>query len=133
MLAAAAGNYFAVATNDAGSTSSNPAVLTVLPAPAAPTITSHPAGQSVNAGANATFSVVANGNPSPTYQWRKDGVNISGATDATLNLISVSAANAGAYSVVVTNNLGFVTSNPAILSLTSVPAITRQPVGQSVS
>ena len=47
---------------------------------AAPRITSEPANQTTDPGADVTFSVVATGSPDPTYQWQKNGVSISGAT-----------------------------------------------------
>jgi len=118
-----AGNYTVVVTNSAGSVTSSAAVLTVN-APAAtataPTITTQPTNQSVNAGANASFAIAATGSPAPTYQWRKDGTAIGGATAATFTLTAVSAANAGTYTVVVTNSAGSVTSSGATLSV-SVP------------
>jgi hypothetical protein len=46
----------------------------------APIITAQPQAQNINAGENVAFNVSANGNPVPTYQWRRDGVNIPGAT-----------------------------------------------------
>lgn len=81
----------------------------------APTIVSQPQTQSVAVNASVTFLVVANGNPSPSYQWRKDGANIVGATSPNLTLNNVQSNNAGTYSVVVTNAVSSVTSNDAIL------------------
>ena len=102
----------------------------------APAITTQPASQTVTAGANVTFTAAADGSPEPTFQWRKDGTAISGATSATLTLSSVSAASAGAYSVVATNTVGSATSNAATLTVnaavvTVAPALTAQP--QSVT
>lgn len=91
---------------------------------AAPTITTHPANVTVNAGATATFSVVATG--SPNYQWRKDGADLAGATGATLTLTNVSVADAGKYSVLVSS----LVSNDATLTVNPIPAapvITGQP------
>jgi hypothetical protein len=51
------------------------------------------------------------GTPAPTYQWRKDGVALPGATNDTLTLTNVAATQAGAYSVVVTNSASSVVSN----------------------
>ena len=98
----------------------------------APSITTQPTAQTVNAGAAVTFSVVASGTPAPSYQWRKDGTAIGGATSASLALTNVQTANAGAYTVVVTNSAGSVTSNAATLTVNTVvvgnpPAITVQP------
>jgi hypothetical protein len=96
----------------------------------APSITGQPANVTANAGANASFSVVATGTPAPTFQWRKDGVPLTGATAATLSLNAVTAANAGSYTAVVTNAAGTATSNAATLtvnSVTAIPTITTQP------
>ncbi len=101
---------------------------------AAPTITTQPASLSVNAGGAATFSVVATGGGTLSYQWTRDGVNISGATSATLTLPSVSASSAGAYRVVVTGSGGTVTSQPATLTVVTAqaPTIVTSPLTQTV-
>jgi hypothetical protein len=70
-----------------------------------PIITTEPQSQSVTAGASVTFNVVSVSATSQTYQWRKDGVALSGATAASLTLSNVQSANAGAYSVAVTNTV----------------------------
>ena len=83
----------------------------------APVITTQPQNQTVQAGANnVTFTIVATG-ASLNYQWRKDGVNISGETVSTLTLNSVTAANSGGYSVVVSNPYGSVISTTASLAV----------------
>ena len=69
--------------------------ITVAPAAtAAPQIVTQPTTQSVNAGATVVFRVEATGSPAPTFQWRKDGATIAGATGATLTLSSVQTASA---------------------------------------
>jgi hypothetical protein len=101
---------------------------------AAPTITTQPAGLSVNAGGSATFSVVATGGGTLSYQWTKEGVNVSGATASTLTLPSVSASSAGDYRVVVTGSGGTVTSQPATLTVVTAqaPTIVTRPLTQTV-
>lgn len=118
-----AGSYTVVVKNSAGSVTSNPATLTVLTPATAPTITTQPVSQTVTVGANVTFSVVATGTAPLSYQWRKDGNPISGATSATLTLNSVSTSDAGTYTVVVSNTAGSATSNPATLTVNN-PTIT---------
>lgn len=122
-----------VVTNSLGSVTSSPATLTVNPAPAAPTITTQPTSQTVAAGSPVTFSVVATGTPTPTYQWRKGGVNITGATGSSYTISSVVSTDAGSYTVVVTNTQGTVTSTAATLSVLYAPVITTQPASQTVS
>jgi hypothetical protein len=61
------------------------------------------------------------GTPAPVFQWSKDGAPINGATSATLTLNGVTSANAGAYTVVVSNAAGSVPSAPAVLTVTAGP------------
>jgi uncharacterized delta-60 repeat protein len=83
-----------------------------------PTVTTPPASQTVNAGARATFSVVATGVPAPAFQWYKAGAPIPGATASTLDLARAQLPDAGEYAVTVTNVVGEVTSAPAVLTVT---------------
>jgi len=83
-----------------------------------PTITTQPLNQSVSSPQTATFSVVAGGSAPFSYQWRKNGVDISGATSASYTTPGTSTGDNGAiFTVVVTNALGSVTSANAILSV----------------
>jgi glucose/arabinose dehydrogenase len=85
----------------------------------APVITNQPQSISVPQGNQASFSVTATGTPPLSYQWRKNTVNIPGATNATYTIPSVVPADAGNYSVVVSNTAGSVPSNDAVLIVTS--------------
>jgi PKD repeat protein len=96
----------------------------------APAITTQPQSQSKYVGQSVTFTVVATGNPVPTYQWRKGGVNITGATTASYTIASIALGDAGTYDVVATNSQGSATSNGAVLTLC---AITLQPTTISVA
>jgi hypothetical protein len=108
-----AGAYDVVVSNSSGSvTSSPPAILTVL---VPPTITTQPQSLTVTNGDNAGFTVVASGVPAPTYQWRKDGTNISGATSDSYTITGVTTNDAGGYDVVVANAAGAITSSPPAL------------------
>ncbi len=113
-----AGSYDVVVSNAASSVTSAVAQLIVTPASSAPAISTQPVAQSVPVGAAATFAVVASGTPAPTYQWRKDGAVVPGATSATLTFATVTEAHAGAYSVVVSNSAGSVSSASATLTVT---------------
>jgi pectin methylesterase-like acyl-CoA thioesterase len=88
-----------------------------------PTITAQPTNKTVAAGSPASFSVAATGLPNPAYQWRKNGVNIPGATNATLSIASAALADNGTYSVAAANSAGQVTSANAVLTVpaTSTP------------
>jgi len=81
----------------------------------APGITVQPQGQSGYWGKSVTFTVVAYGTQPLAYQWFKDGASIDGATQFMLSLSNLSTSAAGTYSVVITNSVGSVTSNPALL------------------
>ncbi len=129
-----AGGYSVVVSNTFGSVTSQVAVLTVLD----PGIGGQPASRTNNCGTLATFSVLAVGTSPFNYQWRKDGVNlsdggnVSGAQTVTLSLSPVWGADAGGYSVVVSNVYGNVTSLVATLAVRD-PLITSQPVSQSAN
>ncbi len=89
----------------------------VLVAPTAPTITTQPLGQTVVAGTTATLTVAASGYPALSLQWRKNGVNIAGATNATLTLTRITSADAGIYTVTITNSSGSITSTASLLTV----------------
>jgi len=89
---------------------------------AAPVIQTNPQSQTVTAGSNVSFSVMATGAPAPVYQWSFNGGLILGATGSTLTLNSVQSANAGSYTVAVSNSLGSVTSNAATLTVNAAPS-----------
>src|SRR5206468_1413861 len=118
----------------AGSATSGAARLTVKAAAVAPAITTPPVSQTVTAPAPATFSVVASGTGSLSYQWQKNSVNISGATSASYTTPATSGADSGSsFAVVVSNVAGSVTSTSATLTVNVVPAITTPPASQTVT
>ncbi len=128
VTAADAANYDVVITGTCGSITSNAVALTVN---ATTTITTQPTAQTACAGTNASFTVVAAGSGTLTYQWRKNTTNITGATSATLNLNNVSAADAANYDVVITGTCGSVTSNAVALTVNAATSITTQPTAQT--
>ena len=86
----------------------------------APSITTQPANATVNAGQTATFSVVATGTSPLSYQWQKNGANISGATGATYVTPAAVSGDSGAkFVVTVSNSVGSVTSSAATLTVNS--------------
>jgi gliding motility-associated-like protein len=124
IVAGDAGNYDVVITGTCGNLTSNVATLTVNLAPA---ITAQPANLNQCAGTNATFSVTATG-AGLTYQWRKNGTNIGGATGITYTINNIVAGDAASYDVVITGTCGNLTSNAALLALIPAPSISAQPV-----
>jgi pectate lyase len=102
--------------------------------PTPPSITTQPASQTVNVGANVTLSVAATGTAPISYQWFKNAAPIAGATGSSLTLSSVQTSTAGSYTVNVTNPLGSLLSNPAALTVNVLPpTISTQPVSQTVN
>ncbi len=114
------GDYTVRVSNSLGTVYSVAATLTVQ---YAPVITTEPPSQTVNIGSNVTFTVVATGNPAPTYQWKLNGANISGATSSTYTRNNVQPADAGSYAVVVNNSAGSATSRTAALTVNQPPTI----------
>ena len=90
----------------------------------APKIETQPQSQTVTAGSSVQFSVTATGRPTPTYQWYFGGTAISGATGSSYSITSAQSANAGSYTVTVTNSMGSVTSSAATLTVNAATTTT---------
>ncbi len=120
--------YTATATSAAGCTTTSTVTVTVNQATS---ITTQPSAVAVCSGANATFTVVAAGSGTLTYQWRKGGTNITGATNASYTITGATAADAANYDVVVTGGCGNITSSAVALSINAATAITTQPTAQT--
>lgn len=99
---------------------------------AAPIIAVQPQNRSVVQGSNATFTVTALGFPPLAYQWRFNGTEIPGATNASLDIGDAQSANEGTYSVVVANGFGVATSETATLTVWRSPVIASSPQSQIV-
>ena len=133
-----AGSYEVTATT-AGATS--PAVfdLTNATSTNAPVVTLQPVNQTVNAGATASFTATATGNPTPTVQWQvsTDGgvtfSDISGATADTYSFTAAADQNGDEYSAVFTNSYGSTTSAAATLTVNTAPVVTGNPSNQTVT
>ena len=106
-----------------------PAILMLLLSDDPPTITTQPGSVTVTEPASASFSVVATGDAPLTYEWKRNGVNISGETSATYNLTATDADldNGAQFTVVVTNGGGSVTSATATLTVNSSGASLERP------
>jgi Immunoglobulin domain/Galactose oxidase, central domain len=130
--------YACVVTNtlngNAASTTSTDAVLT-LNVP--PSVTTQALGQTVAQGGTATFTILATGSGTLSYQWTKGGTSLAGATSTTLSLTNVQAADAASYVCVITNTLNgstaSATSASAVLTVNLPPTIKTQPLGQTVA
>ncbi|MEO0510611.1 MAG: immunoglobulin domain-containing protein [Verrucomicrobiota bacterium] len=116
------GDYTLIVTNMNGSTMSSVATLSVIN-PVPPSISSQPVSQSRNEGESVSFSVTADGNPEPSYQWRIDESNIPGATASTLTIQSVLPEDAGSYTCLVSNLGGSLSSNSATLTVNARPVV----------
>ena len=116
------GLYRVVATNSVASVAVEASVVVRAP----PVIQTQPLNLTVNENQTANFAVAATGIPAPTYQWRFNGANINGATAPTLVLAAVNRNQAGAYSVLVSNEVGSVPSVNAGLIVQYVPTLTAQ-------
>ncbi|HZZ58406.1 MAG TPA: immunoglobulin domain-containing protein [Opitutaceae bacterium] len=101
------GDYSVVVSNSQGSVTSSAAVLTVG---TAPSLVLGPQNQTSVVGGSANFAVQATGLPSVAYQWSFDGAPIAGATGNTLDLSDLTSAEAGSYSVDVSNFVGSISA-----------------------
>jgi hypothetical protein len=129
------GAQFMVVVNDGSeSVTSSTAILTVTSAPVAPSITTQPANKTVTAAQTATFSITATGTAPLSYQWKKNGAAISGATSASYTTpATVASDNDAQFTVTVTNSVSNVASNAATLIVDVPPAITTQPANRAVN
>ena len=102
---------------------------------AAPAITLPPAAQTAFTGSNLLLSVGATGTGPLTYQWKKDGNDIAGATAAVLVLANAQPGATGSYTVVVSGSGGSpATSAGAAVTVNAVvaPVITSLPIAAQV-
>lgn len=95
-------------------------------------IRSQPAAQVIVVGNSASFSLVATSGEPIGYQWRKNGVSISGATSSSYTIPAVSTTDAGTYSCIVSDYDELLLSSGATLTVQVPPAITSQPSSLTV-
>lgn len=122
------GRYTVTVTNQFGTATSRIASLVVRDAPL---ILDSPDPMIVPAGQTARLQVTALSYPAPSYQWRKNGVAIKGATKA-IYTFKATLAHAGDYDVVVRNNLGQDIAPAFGIVVTAAPLVTRPPVKASL-
>lgn len=80
----------------------------------APAVSDQSTDSAAMAGAETTLSVTATGTPSPTYQWHKDDVLMSGETNSTLTIYPTSTAT---YKCKITNDAGSIWSDPIVVTV----------------
>jgi hypothetical protein len=115
-------NTFNITMSYAGSvfTSTNITIRILAATGAPPVITNQPVSVTNVAGGSASFSVVAGGVPAVSYQWKfNTNAALPGATNASFTITNTRAGQAGAYTVVITNAAGAITSAPAALVVTA--------------
>lgn len=108
LTAGAIGRHYTAGSGLTPSTTVAPQIL--VP----PTLTGTP-----DPGATVTLSVVAGGSATLSYQWRRDGVSITGAVTPTLTLANLQTTQSGQYTVTVKNSAGSVTSMAFPLAVTA--------------
>lgn len=111
------GTYLLSVSNSQGTVSGS-AFLSVVPI-SAPVITAQPFDIAINSGYFGQMYVVANGVPTPSYQWRKDGVDVVSGIYSSLVFTNVQPESSGIYDVVVSNKGGSVISSGAMLTVTT--------------
>ncbi|HEU5124825.1 MAG TPA: endonuclease/exonuclease/phosphatase family protein [Verrucomicrobiae bacterium] len=97
-------------------------VVPNAPPQQSPTIRVAPRNQSTIENGSAAFSVEVQAEPAPIFQWRFNGTNLPGATNATLILTNVGFTQSGFYNVSISNALDVVETEPVVLNVFSSAA-----------
>jgi hypothetical protein len=125
------GTTYKIRVIDASSASVNDASDNNFAINAIPTILTHPKHDSVCAGGSMTLSVTTDNPTAYTYQWRRNGQNVTGATSASYVIANAQMGQEGDYDVVVTG-CSPVVSNIGIFQISSPPAFSQPPTDTSV-
>ena len=115
LLALAASDTAAIAVGGSGT------IIRTTAAPQLPTLATSPVSVTETLTGAASFVVRARGSLPLRYQWSRNGVALPGETRADLIRAPLTPADAGSYTVVITNSAGTVTSAPATLALLPAP------------
>ena len=113
-----AGTYCVVVIDATPATNTYCATLQVLNPPA---VTAQPTNQTVTAGNSVTFVAAVSSPGTPQWQWRLNGIFLSGATTSTLTINNAQLANGGVYDCLVANGVHPVISSNATLNFTIPP------------
>ncbi|MFH0893785.1 MAG: immunoglobulin domain-containing protein, partial [Bacteroidota bacterium] len=116
------GNYYCIVKNDGGSITSSTIIISLQPVLNVGTIAI--ANTDVCTGSSVQMSVTATGSGSINYQWQLNASNISGATNSTYTIASVSSAHQGAYQCIITDACTTLTAGPTVLYVHALPNIT---------
>jgi hypothetical protein len=119
------GGYSVVLTNSLGSVTSAVAAVSVIYYP--PVITGQPVGGIYLVGTNFSLSAGVTGAPPVSWQWNTNGVPITGATSSSYTVNNAQTTDSGAYTVIITNPGGSVTSSVASVAVGYAPVILQQP------
>jgi hypothetical protein len=116
---AKAGKTYRIAVDGYNGASGNIHLNMTWTPPVPAGITVQPHDHQDMAGADVAFSVAATGSPPLVFQWKHNNTNVPNATDTSILVTNISAADAGTYSVVISNEFGVTTSGNATLALIS--------------
>jgi hypothetical protein len=134
--AAATGARTVAATNPDGQTATSASgILTITGGAICPSFSQNPSPATACDGVGSvTFTVAASGTPAPTFQWRKNLVNIPGATSTSLTFNPPTQLDAGSYDCVASNGCasGPVASTAATLTVNTGPSFSSSPASQTV-
>jgi uncharacterized delta-60 repeat protein len=134
LVQGANGNFYGTTSSGGSAGGGNIFLLMTNSSSIAPVVIFQPTNETILVGVTAAFTVLAGGDLPLSYQWQLNGTNLDGATSANLILNNVQPAQAGNYSVVVTNAAGLMISSNAVLVVQDAsPAITFQPAPQAVA
>ena len=115
------GGYFTQA-----GTNVSPYIAEAILVPSVPTILVPPQTQTAEAGATVYLAVKAASPPAPSYQWYFNGTNNLSCTSSDLVLTNILFSQSGTYTVVAINDVGAITSSPAMLNV--IAPVERRPV-----
>ena len=122
-----AGQYRLIASNVRGDVASTSGRVNII---YAPTVSTHPADANASVGSKHTFQVDANGTPTLTFQWKKNGAVIPGGTAPSYTINSLQLEDNGTYQVIVSNPYGSVSSSAATLNVGTAPQFSLHPANR---
>ncbi|MBN2779137.1 MAG: immunoglobulin domain-containing protein [Bacteroidales bacterium] len=123
------GSYYCILTNSCGEISTDTIDVEIL---ALPQITTHPVDETVCVGEYAEMEIEASGAEPLDFLWYKNGSAVSGQTSSLLEYPSAQVNQSGEYFCRVSNECGYDDSGTAILTIGTEPAITWNPIDQTI-